>query len=64
MAYRVVWMKGQEEVGSAPFGTMGGATSHAKEQFAIQRTQSGVDRVEVRDENGFLCFQFPRTLHA
>ena len=50
MQYRVKWFVGEREVGSTPFSSLSTAKSHAMEHFPAKQMQSGVDRVEVRDE--------------
>ena len=62
MQYRVKWFVGEREVGSTPFSSLSTAKSHAMEHFPAKQMQSGVDRVEVRDEDGKLVFHQPRTL--
>ena len=62
MQYRVNWFVGEREVGSTPFSSLSTAKSHAMEHFPAKQMQSGVDRVEVRDEDGKLVFHHPRTL--
>lgn len=62
MQYRVIWFSRGREVGSTPFNSKSLAEAHAMEHFPAKQKNSGVDRVEVRTEDGRLVFQHPRTV--
>lgn len=62
MQYRVIWMRSDKDIHGTPFDKLDRAVSHARENFAFEHRNSGVDRVEVRDRDDVLLFHHPRTV--
>lgn len=61
MIYSIIFSKSGREFGRTSWDAgLDSAKKHAETHMKIQ----GADRVEVRDENGVLVFQMPRTLRA
>lgn len=59
MIFDIIFLRRGREIGRTPWDRgLESAKQHAKEQLLVR----DVDRVEVRDENGDLQFQLPRTL--
>lgn len=59
MVYNIIFMRGERTLGSTPWDKgFETAKAHAMDHMTINKA----DRVEVRDDNGYLMFHHPRTL--
>ena len=57
MKYSVVWQKAGAQTGTKSLGSLADAVIYAICYFDSEQRKNGVDRVEVRNESGALCFQ-------
>ncbi|HEY8095530.1 MAG TPA: hypothetical protein VIE65_05480 [Methylobacter sp.] len=66
MAYRIVFLKGDAEIGSTPWrDDLASAKAHATNQFPIHRKQSDATSVIVIDVNRQkIVFSYPESSYA
>lgn len=55
--YSVVWLKSGQVIGASALKSLAEATIYAMQNFDAEQKQNPVDRVEVRNGSGALCFQ-------
>jgi hypothetical protein len=59
---RVVWKREHKIIAGNRFRTLADAKEHAERYFFMKQKESGIDRVEIRDQDGALCFRLPKRL--
>lgn len=57
---RVIWIEGRCVVAGTRFANLDRAEAHARSHFFVKQGE-GIDRVEVRDDNGRLHFTMPKS---
>ena len=58
----ITWYRRGKPVWTDQHGGVGSAKSSAKAYFEKHKKEIGIERVEVRDDAGDLCFHLPKPL--
>jgi len=62
VSYRIIFLKGENEIASKPWADRDGAIAHARDHFPIHEKQNGATSVKVIDvdaEPQMVVFSYP-----